>query len=106
MATYSSIFIPVPSGAASTSDISASLATVTASAEIVMAKNAVFAINATGDLNIIFGMSGVKTPTASNFRIPSGATAFYDLGDGADRIRLFNATGSTVTYYIQFLTRT
>ena len=105
MATYSSVFVPQESGASTTSDVSATLATVTASNEIVMGKNVIFAINATGDMNLIFGLSGVKTPTASNFRIPAGTIATYDLSDSSDRIRIFNPTGGNITYYIQFLKR-
>jgi hypothetical protein len=30
----------------------------------------------------------------------------YDLGDGADRIRLFNPGASGITYFFQFLART
>lgn len=106
MATYSSVFLPVPSGSATTSDLSAALGGTTATAEIVMFKNALFAINATGDFNFICGFSGVKTPTASNFRVPGNVVAVYDLGDGADRIRLFNPGATSITYYIQFLSRT
>ena len=105
MASQTSIFIPSTSGASTTTDLSATLATVTASAEIVMSESRLFAINATGDINIIFGNAGVKTPTASNFRVPANTTAVYDLGINSDRIRLFNAGGSTITYYIQFLNR-
>jgi len=106
MATYSSIFIPACSGSASTQDISGSVGAASASGEIVLGKYRLFAINASGDLNIIVGQAGVQAPTAANFRIPSGVVAVYDLGSHADRIRLFNNGAGSVTYWIQPLERT
>lgn len=106
MATYTSIFVPESSGAANTSDLNGTVGNGAASGEIVLGKNRTFAINASGDVNIIFGNSGVKTPTAANFRIPSGVIATYDTGDSSDRIRLFNNGAGSITYWIQFLTRT
>lgn len=100
MATFSSIFSPAGSG-----DVSAALAATTASAEIVMNKNAIFAINATGDFTVAFGNSGMSAPTSANFRIPAGVIASYDLGDSFDRIRIFNLTAGSITYYIQQLVR-
>ena len=88
-------------------DQSATLATVTATAELVLGGNGrVFSINATGDINIRVGNAGMGAPTAANYRIPANSVATFDLNVGADRIRIFNPTGGTITYYIQFLART
>ena len=104
MATQTAIFVPAPSGASSTPDLNGTVNATSASAEIVIGPDTVFALNANGDVNIIIGLSGVKAPTAANFRIPSGVIATYDTCT-SDRIRIFNPGGGTITYWIQFLTR-
>lgn len=98
MATVNSIFVPD-----STQDKTATIATVTSTAEIVFWNNAKIVLNATGDVNIRFGATGMGASSASFFRIPGGVVAEYDLGDHNDRIRLFNPGGSTITYWIQVI---
>jgi len=103
MATFSSIFIPVGGSTSSsaTADISASLAATTSTAEIVLNRYTIFAINATGDINIRFGNSGMPAAAATDFRIPNGVIATYQIPAQYDRIRLFNAGASSISYWIQ-----
>lgn len=84
-------------------DASAALAGTTSTAEIIYGAGEVIAINASGDINIKFGASGMTAAAATNFRIPGGVVATYVFGNGSDRIRLFNPGATSVTYYIQVL---
>lgn len=103
MATFSSIFVPVGGSTASsaTADLSASITTLTSTGEIVLNRYTIFAINGNGDLNIRFGNAGMPAAAATDFRIPNGVVATYQIPAQYDRIRLYNATGGTVTYWIQ-----
>lgn len=96
MATLSSIMVGDSSG-----DASGTITTGTSAGGIAIAKRRIFSINANQDISIKFGLAGV-TATASNFRIPSGSTFTFDMGDANDHIDLFNNSGSTATYWITF----
>lgn len=99
MATFTSIFVP---GADATYTVNAGAASGTKTPGI----RTLFAINATGDVNIIFfNAANAKTPTASNFRIPAGVIAVYDLSDYYDSYAVFNAGTSAVTVWTQTLNR-
>lgn len=100
MATFSSIFIPRGNETSS-----ASLAATTSTAEIVLAKDTIFAVNATADINIKFGVSGMSAAASTDFRIPAGTTATFDLGYAYDRIRLYNAGAASLNYFILPLSR-
>ena len=100
MATFSAVFSPTGPG----QDLSSTVTASASSAEIVLGTDRIFAINATDDVNIAFGVSGMAAAAATNFRIPGGTVATYDTGQ-FDRIRLYNATSATITYYIQLLTK-
>jgi hypothetical protein len=65
-----------------------------------------FALNATGDINIRCGNSGMPAAAATDFRIPAGTTVTYQVPSQWDRIRLFNPNAGSVTYYIQPLRQT
>jgi hypothetical protein len=108
MAIYTSIFVPVggSTAGATTADINATLATVTSSAEIVLGRYQLFAINANGDINIRFGGAGMPAAAATDFRIPNGVVATYQVPVQWDRMRIFNPTGGNVTYWIQPLRQT
>jgi hypothetical protein len=89
------------------------LATVTASAEVVLGSNALFAIVGRGSganvlggaFNLVFGNAGMGAPTAANFQFP-GATVFtLQTGDHSDRIRVFNPDATAIDVYIQRLDR-
>ena len=101
MADFSGIYTPVGGSSAATADIKATLATVTSTAEINMGKYTLFAINATGDLNIRFGQTGMPAASNNDFRIPAGTTAVYRTSQVNGFIRLFNAGGTTISYWIQ-----
>lgn len=103
MATFSSIFVPAgaSTSGSTTADKNGTIATVTSSAEIVLGRYQIFAINATGDINIRFGNAGMPAAAATDFRIPSGVIATYQIPAQYDRFRLYNAGGGTITYWIQ-----
>lgn len=101
MALLASNLAPVGGGASTTADKSATLATVTSTAEIALAAFQYFALNASGDINIRFGQPGMPAAAATDFRIPAGTTVIYPVTKQNPSIRLFNATGGTITYYIQ-----
>ena len=108
MAIYTSIFSPVGGATANsnTADLSATLGGTTSTAEIVLNRYTLFAINATGDINIRCGNSGMPAAAATDFRIPAGTTATYAVPEQWDRIRLYNAGASSITYWIQPLRQT
>ncbi len=103
MAVFSSILVPAGASTAgsTTADKTGTITTAASSAEIVLGRYQLFAINATGDLNIRFGNSGMPAAAATDFRIPAGVIATYQIPAQYDRFRLFNAGGSTITYWIQ-----
>jgi hypothetical protein len=108
MATFSSIFIPVGGSTASaaTADLSAALGGTTSTAEIILGRYTIFAINANGDINIRCGNSGMPAAAATDFRIPSGVIATYQVPEQWDRIRLYNASATSINYWIQPLRQT
>lgn len=107
MSVFSSVLSPVgaSTAGATTADKTGTVATVSSSAEIVLGRYQLFAINATGDINIRFGNSGMPAAAASDFRIPAGVVATYAIPAQYDRFRLFNAGASTITYWIQPLSQ-
>ena len=99
MATFTSIFVP---GA----DATYTVAGTTAGATKTLGKRSLFAINATGDINIVFfNAANAIVPTASNYRIPSGVTAVYDLSDFYDSYAVYNPGASTINVWTQILNR-
>lgn len=93
--------IPIPGSiGANDNGTTASLSAVTASSAIVLGTGAVFAINASQDLTITFGVSGsIATPSATvGFRIPANVTMMWDL-DAADRFMIFNSAASAAATY-------
>lgn len=103
MAIFASILSPVGGSTAgsTTADLNASLATVTSTAEIVLGRYQLFAINASGDINIRFGNSGMPAAAATDYRIPANTIVTYQIPQNYDRLRIFNPTGSSINYWIQ-----
>lgn len=102
MATFTSIFVPGGPG----SDASYTVAGTTAGATKTLGNRTIFAINATGDITIIFfNAANAKVPAATNFRIPANVVAVYDLSDYYDSYAVYNAGATTVTVYTQLLNR-
>lgn len=103
MATFTSIFVPVGGSTlgSTTADLNGTVTTVTSSAEIVLGRYQLFAINANGDFNIRFGNSGMPGAAATDFRIPANSMAVYQIPQQYDRFRIFNPGGTTITYWIQ-----
>jgi len=84
----------------------AALAAVTSSAEQSLGSNRIFAINATQDITIKFGVTGMGAATAADFRVPASQTQVYDTGFEFTHIRVFNLhASSTADVYIQFLSK-
>jgi hypothetical protein len=108
MAIFSAIFIPVGGSTAgsTTADLSSTITGTSSSAEIVIGRYQLFAINANGDINIRCGNSGMPAAAATDFRIPAGVIATYQVPEQWDRIRLYNTSASTITYWIQPLRQT
>jgi hypothetical protein len=108
MAIFTSIFVPVggSTSGSTTADIQGTITTGASSAEIVLSRYTLFAINANGDINIRCGNAGMPAAANTDFRIPSGVVATYQVPAQWDRIRLFNNGGSTITYWIQPLRQT
>lgn len=106
MAVFSAIL-----GFSGDAGATASLNTVTSTAEIVLGPNAIFAIRATsatagsGDFNLKFGNSGMAAASATDFQFPSNQVFTLQTGDHTDRIRIFNPGAAAITYWVQRLDR-
>src|SRR5580704_5299 len=100
MATISSIFVPAGGSTAgsNTADVNGTVSATSSSSEIILSRYQVFAINANGDVNIRFGNSGMPAAAATDFRIPVGFIATYQIPQQYDRFKLYNPGGTTVTY--------
>jgi uncharacterized cupredoxin-like copper-binding protein len=84
---------------------SVTVAAGAASGEIVTGTNLVLAMNATQDVTITFGQSGMAAPTASSFRVPAGTTIEVDMGQNHDRYRVFNIGTASAIVYTQLFSR-
>jgi len=87
------------------SGVTGTLTATTASSGITLGQNAVFAINATQDIEIVCYPSGsVVVPSATvGFRIPANATYTIDMGTSCDTFAIYNAGSVTATYSYQLL---
>jgi hypothetical protein len=108
MATITSIFVPFEGSTAgsTTADLSSTVLTVSSSAEIVLNRYSICAINANGDINIRRGSVGMPAAAATDFRLPANQTFTFQVPENWDRIRIYNPGGSTITYWIMFMTKT
>ena len=108
MATFTSIFTPVggSTSGSTTADLTGTITTTASTTEINLGRYQLFAINATDDINIRCGNSGMPAAAATDFRIPAGTTVTYMVPQQWDRIRLYNAGATTVTYWIQPMRQT
>ena len=108
MATFTSIFVPVGGSTAGsgTADLNGTISATSSSSEIVLGRYQLFAINANGDINIRCGNAGMPAAAATDFRIPNGTIATYQVPEQWDRIRLYNAGSGTISYWIQPLRQT
>lgn len=108
MATLTSIFIPGQgSGGVSTlaAPYTASVNATTASAEIPIGNNQIFAISATGAFNVRFGPSGTSTASASDFQVGAGIISTWDTGDSWKSVVIFNPGASAITYWVMKLSK-
>ena len=67
----------------------------------VIGPNRIFAINATQDITIAFGLSTgkVAAATSTSFRIPAGVSIQFDTGDAFDEFQVFNLGTAAATVY-------
>ena len=101
MATLQSVFIP---STKLPTKITA-LGATTASSTQTFGQNAIIAIEATGNVNVLFGNLGtIGTAAATGWLIQSGAVAEFDLGQW-DSVQIFNPGASSVDVYIMQLAR-
>jgi len=102
MATFTSIFIPAGGGSASTADLNGTINSGSSTSAITLSRYQLFAINATGDINIRFGNAAtIPAAAATDFRIPAGEVAVYQIPAQYDSFCLFNNGSGTITYWIQ-----
>lgn len=83
----------------------ASLATVTSTAEISLGGGSVWAYNATQDTHIRYGVTGMGASSASYFRIPANVMFTLIMPRNCTHIRIFNSSGSSANYYLVPATR-
>jgi len=81
----------------------ATIGAAASTGEIVLGKNAIFAINATADINIKFGNAGMAAAAATDYRIPANQQTTLDTSDTFDRIRVFSTPGGNLS--VQKLSR-
>src|SRR5215472_1666114 len=101
MATFQAVFVP----STPTPTKLAALGGTSSSAEVVFNNNAIIAIQATGNCQVKFGISGMSAADNTCWFIPSGATQEFDLGNSYDRVRIFNPTAGNIDVYIMQLSR-
>lgn len=104
MAIFTAILAPAGGGntnASDRSDLTGTILTTAASAQIDLKAGMYIAFNANDDVHIRFGNGTVPTPTASDFRIPGNTMCIYPITLQNPSIKLYNPTASTVTYWIQ-----
>ena len=97
MATQTAIFVP----GGPTTDGTQTISATSAGTAVKLGNRAIFAINCTADMNIIFfNAANPKTPTASNFRIPANIIAVYDLSDYYDSFNVYSTAGGVMYYQL------
>lgn len=101
MATLTSIFIPAT---AIPTKISA-LGATTSSAELDFPKYRIIGIQATGNINVTFGVSGMAAASATGWLIPAGAVHQFEMGSEWTALRIYNPESSAVDVYIIELSR-
>ena len=73
------------------------------SAEINLGRNSRFLVTTTGAYHIKFGPASLADAAATDTYFPSGSVAVWDLGRAHESIKLFNDSGSTITYWVTVL---
>lgn len=83
----------------------ASLATVTSSAEISLGGGSLWAFVGSQDMHIRYGTAGMAASSASYFRIPANVLFTLEMNRNVTHVRVFNSSGSTGTYHLVPLLR-
>lgn len=102
----------VPSTPTAANLFSASLATVTSTADIVIGARQIIGVTAAGTnganapINIRFmNSTRAANATAADWFIPGGTVQFFELGEEFDRVRIFNPGTGSITYYVYVFTQ-
>ena len=92
MATFDAILIPATARGTQI----ATLASVASTAAQAVNNYGIFAINATGDCTIRFGLNTTVAADATDFRIPANTTVIFDMGREFTHFRIFNPTAGNI----------
>ena len=96
MATLQAVFIP----ATKIPTKITALAATTASSTQTFSQGAILAIQATGNVNVLFGNAGtIGTAAATGWLIQGGAVAEFELGQW-DSVQFYNPNAGTIDIYI------
>jgi hypothetical protein len=108
--TYSFLTPATPTAATL---FSASLATVTSTADIVVGYKTIIGIGAGGTnganapLYVRFGdATKIANASVADWIIPGGTVQWFDMGTQADRLRIFNPGSGSVQYVVYLFTVT
>lgn len=84
----------------------AALGTATSSSEQTIGRGSIFWINATQDITIKLGDTGMGAAAATDMRIPANSNAVFQMHNRHDFIRVFNLSATTAAdVYIKQLSR-
>lgn len=100
MATFAATYSPAKSIPTKVS----ALATTASSAELLFSQDRIIAIVATGNCQVVFGITGLAAADATGWFIPSGAVHQFDLGQ-MTAIRVYNPTGGNIDVYVMELAK-
>jgi len=94
MAVQAAVFPPADN------TISAEILTTATTAAVEIPSGILFAIQASDDVHIVFGLAGVAAPDVASWPIYSGSIQTFQMPVWCTHVRLYNPTGSTVRYHI------
>ncbi len=102
MADFAGIYVPPGIGADGTAAgvQTGTVANSASSSEIVINKRARIDIAVNGAAFVAFGNSGMAAASAADIPLFANTHNFFNLGDQYDRVRIFNNSGATITYWV------
>lgn len=96
MATPDYILIPVDERPTKLTALGAAAS----SAEILLGKNRIFSVIATGNCHLRFGVAGMAAADANDHFIAASTKEVYAMPRNSSHIRIFNPTGLGIDVYI------